>query len=483
MPCNCDFQKLKPLLRFPLAFLALGLSACGCATVLVGLVGGFIFRRCELPKVIVQLGLLLMEAPCFVLRTFKTTERSDGQTREVQYDTAPWAPERNESPSSDHVVKMLPIPTPPPSFSSPPPHAKVSNIRSANSLTPSIVVGYPNIGFSRFTYEELAAATGGFTNGNLLGEGGFAYVHKGRLTDGREVAVKQLKAEKGWAESDFHVEVDVISHVHHKHLVSLIGCCITKENMLLVLEYVPNKTLHHHLHGKGKSIIDWPTRLKIAVGSARGLAYLHEECQPRIVHRDIKAANILLDHSFEAKVADFGIAKFINDGNTHVSTRIMGTIGYLAPEYASTGQLTDKSDVFSFGVMLLELITGRQPVMRSANSTLLSGLVDWARPLLTRALHDGNYDALVDPRLATNYDPNEMKLMVACAAACVQHSAPHRPRMSQVVQALEGVISLEDLINDAAQHNQIAIQISDEIFNATTSSTMESWTDSKDSSH
>lgn len=287
-------------------------------------------------------------------------------------------------------------------------------------------------------------ATDGFSEANLLGQGGFGYVHKGVLPNGKEVAVKQLKAGSGQGEREFQAEVEIISRVHHRHLVSLVGYCITGSKRLLVYEFVPNNTLEFHLHGKGRPTMDWPTRLKIALGSAKGLAYLHEDCNPKIIHRDIKAANILLDLKFEAKVADFGLAKLSSDVNTHVSTRVMGTFGYLAPEYASSGKLTEKSDVFSFGVMLLEMITGRRPV-DTTQSFMDDGLLDWARPLLLRATEDGVYDGLVDPKLRDNYDHNEMARMVACAAACVRHSARRRPRMSQVVHALEGEASLSDL--------------------------------------
>ncbi|KAL3747480.1 hypothetical protein ACJRO7_016291 [Eucalyptus globulus] len=195
---------------------------------------------------------------------------------------------------------------------------------------------------------------------------------------------------------------------------------------------------------ENEQTLDWPNRRKIALGSAKGLAYLHEYCHPKIIHRDIKASNILLDFKFEAKVADFGLAKFTSETNTHVSTRVMGTFGYLAPEYASSGKLTEKSDVFSYGVMLLELITGRKPVDQT-HTFMDDSLVDWARPQLTRALEDGNFDSLVDPSLQNNYNHNEMARMVACAAACVRHSARRRPRMSQIVRALEGDVSLSDL--------------------------------------
>uniref|UniRef100_A0A0D9WE05 non-specific serine/threonine protein kinase n=1 Tax=Leersia perrieri TaxID=77586 RepID=A0A0D9WE05_9ORYZ len=266
----------------------------------------------------------------------------------------------------------------------------------------------------------------------------------GVLPTGKEIAVKQLKIGSGQGEREFQAEVEIISRVHHKHLVSLVGYCISGGKRLLVYEFVPNNTLEFHLHGKGRPTMEWPTRLRIALGAAKGLAYLHEDCHPKIIHRDIKASNILLDFKFEAKVADFGLAKFTSDNNTHVSTRVMGTFGYLAPEYASSGKLTEKSDVFSYGVMLLELIIGRRPVDTS-QTFMDDSLVDWARPLLMRALEDGNYDSLVDPRLGKDFNPNEIARMIACAAACVRHSARRRPRMSQVVRALEGDVSLEDL--------------------------------------
>lgn len=338
----------------------------------------------------------------------------------------------------------MPPPPPPPLFMSSSGGSGSNYSGTENPYpppSPGIALGFSK---STFSYEELARATDGFTDANLLGQGGFGYVHRGVLPNGKEVAVKQLKAGSGQGEREFQAEVEIISRVHHKHLVSLVGYCITGAHRLLVYEFVPNNTLEFHLHGKGRPTMDWPTRLKIALGSAKGLAYLHEDCHPKIIHRDIKASNILLDFKFEAKVADFGLAKISSDVNTHVSTRVMGTFGYLAPEYASSGKLTDKSDVFSYGVMLLELITGRRPV-DSTQSFMEDSLVDWARPLLTRALEDGNFDTLVDQKLQNNYDQNEMARMVACAAACVRHSARRRPRTSQVVRALEGDVSLSDL--------------------------------------
>lgn len=308
---------------------------------------------------------------------------------------------------------------------------------------------------STFTYQELAKATENFSDSNLLGQGGFGYVHKGVLSNGKEVAVKQLKIGSGQGEREFQAEVETISRIHHRHLVSLVGYCIAGSQRLLVYEFVPNDTLEFHLHGKGRPTMNWETRMRIALGSAKGLAYLHEDCHPKIIHRDIKASNILLDLTFEAKVADFGLAKIASDTDTHISTRVMGTFGYLAPEYASSGKLTEKSDVFSFGVVLLELITGRRPV-DSARPFLDDSMVDWARPLLARALDNNNFDELIDPRLQKDYNIDEVARMVACAAVSVRHSARRRPRMSLIVRALEGTMPLDEL-NEGTKPGQSSI--------------------------
>ncbi|KAI7735059.1 hypothetical protein M8C21_019316, partial [Ambrosia artemisiifolia] len=369
---------------------------------------------------------------------------------------APPGPQRwqhNAPPPGDNVVMMPPLKPPPHSPARSPSEQPFisssggsgSNYSGGSNSLPPPTPGL-SLGFSKstFTYEELALATDGFSEANLLGQGGFGYVHKGVLPNGKEVAVKQLKVGSGQGEREFQAEVEIISRVHHKHLVSLVGYCISGAQRMLVYEFVPNNTMEFHLHGKNRPVMDFATRMRIALGSAKGLAYLHEDCHPKIIHRDIKAANILLDFSFEAKVADFGLAKITSDVATHVSTRVMGTFGYLAPEYASSGKLTEKSDVFSYGVMLLELITGRRPV-DSTNTYMDDSLVDWARPLLTRALEDGNFDTIVDSRLQQNYNHSEMARMVSCAVVCVRHSARRRPKMSQVVRALEGDMSLSDL--------------------------------------
>uniref|UniRef100_A0A0E0M4Y4 non-specific serine/threonine protein kinase n=1 Tax=Oryza punctata TaxID=4537 RepID=A0A0E0M4Y4_ORYPU len=330
---------------------------------------------------------------------------------------------------------------------------------SSGPYGPALPPPSPNValGFSKssFSYEELAAATSGFSSANLLGQGGFGYVYKGVLAgSGKEVAVKQLKSGSGQGEREFQAEVEIISRVHHRHLVSLVGYCIAGNQRMLVYEFVANNTLEHHLYGGGHGGLDWSTRHKIALGAAKGLAYLHEDCHPRIIHRDIKAANILLDANFEAMVADFGLAKLTTDTNTHVSTRVMGTFGYLAPEYASSGKLTEKSDVFSFGVMLLELLTGRRPI--DTSNFMEDSLVDWARPLLAAGGEDG-FRELVDERLGGEYSAVEVERMAACAAASIRHSARRRPKMSQIVRALEGdaSLSLDDDQHEAFSASEI----------------------------
>ncbi|MED6155676.1 Proline-rich receptor-like protein kinase perk4 [Stylosanthes scabra] len=365
--------------------------------------------------------------------------------------------------NQEHVVRMPngmmgigmagpPGPGPAWGAAAPPPMMSNSSDLSSNfSMGPVLPPPSPGLalglkGGGTFTYDELAMATGNFSDANMIGQGGFGYVYKGVFPNGKIVAVKTLKAGSGQGQREFQAEIEIISRVHHRHLVSLVGYCIAGGQRMLVYEFIPNNTLEYHLHAKGLPTMDWPTRMRIAIGAAKGLAYLHEDCHPRIIHRDIKAANVLLDDSFEAKVADFGLAKLTTDNNTHVSTRVMGTFGYLAPEYASSGKLTEKSDVFSFGVMLLEILSGKRPV--DVSGAMDDSLVDWARPLLTRGLEeDGNFGELVDPFLEGNFNKQEMTRIAACAASSIRHSAKKRPKMSQIVRTLEGDVSLDDLKN------------------------------------
>ncbi|CAF2063069.1 BnaC06g30330D [Brassica napus] len=295
-----------------------------------------------------------------------------------------------------------------------------------------------------FSYQELVKATNGFSQENLLGEGGFGCVYRGVLPDGRVVAVKQLKVGGGQGDREFKAEVETLSRIHHRHLVSIVGHCISDDRRLLIYDFVSNNDLYFHLH-VSKELLDWATRVRIAAGAARGLAYLHEDCHPRIIHRDIKSSNILLEDNFDARVSDFGLARLALDCNTHITTRVMGTFGYLAPEYASSGKLTEKSDVYSFGVVLLELITGRKPVDTSQPLGEES-LVEWARPLISHAIETEEFGSLADPKLGGNYVDSEMFRMIEAAGACVRHSAAKRPRMGQIVRALES-LSAEDLTN------------------------------------
>ncbi|KAF5203499.1 Proline-rich receptor-like protein kinase perk15 [Thalictrum thalictroides] len=311
----------------------------------------------------------------------------------------------------------------------------------------SIPASVPSKG--TFKYDDLSAATNKFSQDNFLGQGGFGQVHKGVLGNGMEIAVKCLKSGSVQEEGEFEAEVENISRVQHPNLMSLLGYCITSEQRILVYEFIPNKTLEYHLHENESQTLDWSKRMMIAVNCAKGLAYLHDDCEPRVIHRDIKSANIHLKNDYEPLMADFGLAKVTADNITHVSTRIMGTMGYLAPEYAMSGKLTERSDVYSFGIVLLELITGRRPSAKSEN------LVDWARPLLmTNTLRNGDYSKLVDQRLENEYKYDEMECMIACAAASIRHSSKKRPTMSQVVAALQGDVSILQEFNVGIKFNQ-----------------------------
>uniref|UniRef100_I1PPX6 non-specific serine/threonine protein kinase n=1 Tax=Oryza glaberrima TaxID=4538 RepID=I1PPX6_ORYGL len=217
------------------------------------------------------------------------------------------------------------------------------------------IVGRPNI----FSYGELRSATENFSSSNRLGEGGYGAVYKGKLMDGRIVAVKQLSQTSHQGKKQFATEIETISRVQHRNLVKLYGCCLEGNNPLLVYEYMENGSLDKALFGTEKLHIGWPARFEICLGIARGLAYLHEELSIRVVHRDIKASNVLLDANLNPKISDFGLAKLYDDKMTHVSTKVAGTFGYLAPEYAMRGHMTEKVDVFAFGVVLLETLAGR----------------------------------------------------------------------------------------------------------------------------
>ncbi|KAJ9691461.1 hypothetical protein PVL29_013591 [Vitis rotundifolia] len=287
-----------------------------------------------------------------------------------------------------------------------------------------------------FSYGELRTATENFSAINKLGEGGFGAVYKGTLSDGRVVAVKQLSLASQHGKSQFIAEIATISAVQHRNLVKLYGFCIKGNKRLLVYEYLENKSLDHSLFGKNDLHLDWPTRFSICLATARGLAYLHEESRPRIIHRDVKASNILLDAELCPKISDFGLAKLYDDKKTHISTRVAGTIGYLAPEYAMRGHLTEKADVFGFGVVALEIVSGR-PNYDNNLEDEKKYLLEWAW-----TLHENNRSLdLVDPKLTT-FDENEAARVIGVALLCIQASPSLRPTMSRVVAMLAGDIEV-----------------------------------------
>ncbi|TYI04959.1 hypothetical protein ES332_A10G055100v1 [Gossypium tomentosum] len=291
-----------------------------------------------------------------------------------------------------------------------------------------------------FSYAELKAATEDFSPSNKLGEGGYGAVYKGTLSDGRVVAVKQLSVASHQGKSQFVAEVATISAVQHRNLVKLHGCCIEGKRHLLVYEYLENKSLDKALFGRSDLHIDWPTRYNICLATARGLAYLHEESRPRIVHRDVKASNILLDAELCPKISDFGLAKLYDDKKTHISTRVAGTIGYLAPEYAMRGHLTEKADIFGFGIVALEILSGRPNSDNSLEDDKIY-LLEWAW-----ALHENNQSLdLVDPNLV-EFDENEALRIVGVALLCTQGSPSMRPPMSRVVAMLAGDIEVSGVI-------------------------------------
>ncbi|KAL1553051.1 cleavage polyadenylation factor subunit pti1 [Salvia divinorum] len=291
--------------------------------------------------------------------------------------------------------------------------------------------------------DELKEVTSNFSTDSLIGEGSYGRVYYGVLTNGRAAAIKKLDASKQ-PDDEFLAQVSMVSRLKHENFVELLGYSVDGNQRVLAYEFASNGSLHDILHGrkgvKGAQpgpLLSWAQRVKIAVGSAKGLEYLHEKADPHIVHRDIKSSNVLIFDDDVAKIADFDLSNQAPDMAARLhSTRVLGTFGYHAPEYAMTGQLNSKSDVYSFGVVLLELLTGRKPV----DHTLPRGqqsLVTWATPKLS----EDKVRQCIDERLQGDYPPKAVAKMAAVAALCVQYEADFRPNMSIVVKALQPLLN------------------------------------------
>lgn len=296
-----------------------------------------------------------------------------------------------------------------------------------------------------FSYNSLRSATRDFHPSNRIGRGGFGVVSKGELRDGTQVAIKCLSAESKQGIKEFLTEMNMISTIHHPNLVELIGCCVEGSYRILVYEYLENNSLSSVLLGSKASdtFLDWAKRACICKGTACGLAFLHEEADPPIVHRDIKASNVLLDRNFHPKIGDFGLAKLFPDNVTHVSTRVAGTVGYLAPEYALLGQLTKKADVYSFGVLVLEIISGKSNNKTGFGDDYML-LVEWAWKLR----EEDRLAEIIDPAL-NEYPKDEVFRFIKIALFCTQASPSHRPGMKQVVEMLsKEVILNENLLTE-----------------------------------
>lgn len=335
----------------------------------------------------------------------------------------------------------------------------------SRSLSGSLSFGSGVLAFTGsakiFSLNDMERATNNFEASRVLGEGGFGVVYRGALDDGEQVAVKVLKRDNRHGGREFLSEVEMLSRLHHRNLVKLIGICSEDNIRCLVYELVPNGSVESHLHGVYKEIapLDWPTRMKIALGAARGLAYLHEDSSPCVIHRDFKASNILLDHDFTPKVSDFGLARSaLSEGNQPISTHVIGTFGYVAPEYAMTGHLLVKSDVYSYGVVLLELLTGRKPVDFSKPPGQ-ENLVAWAHPLLTTK--DG-LEAIMDTTLKATAPYESFSKVAAIASMCVQPEVSRRPFMGEVVQALTLVCSEFDEEGPKTSFNQEEANVDEE---------------------
>ncbi|KAG0517172.1 hypothetical protein BDA96_09G065400 [Sorghum bicolor] len=288
----------------------------------------------------------------------------------------------------------------------------------------------------QYKFKEIRKATNNFSQKNILGEGGYGIVYKGDL-DGTTVAVKRLKdRDSVIGDGQFHTEIEVISLAVHRNVLHLTGFCIANNERLLVYPYMPNGTVASKLKEcvNGEPTLDWPRRKRIALGASQGLLYLHEQCDPKIIHRDIKACNVLLDEYLEAVVADFGLAKLLDHWMSHVITSVRGTLGRIPPEYLKSGHTSEKTDVFCFGLFLMELVTGRVTLELHENEYEKGGIRELAKELLEQ----NQLSLFVDSKLRSDYNSTELEEMVQIALLCTMYRPCHRPKMSEIVNMLEG---------------------------------------------
>ncbi|XP_038703426.1 pto-interacting protein 1-like [Tripterygium wilfordii] len=313
-------------------------------------------------------------------------------------------------------------------------------------------------GCKRFSYKELKKVTSQFSSGNLIGEGGCSNVYKGNLPGNKPVAIKVLKSYKeAW--EDFTLETEIMSSLKHKYITPLIGACIEDHRLILVYDYLPKGSLEEILHGGSEeSVLPWKVRFEVAVSIAEALDYLHNQCSRPVIHRDVKSSNILLSNEYKPQLSDFGLAIWgPTDSSCMIQDDVVGTLGYIAPEYFMYGRVSDRIDVYSFGVVLLELLAGKRPIDLKLKGQ--ENLVNWAKPLLA----SGDISSLLDPKLNGDFDILQMHRMVQATTLCVSQSVRSRPNIRQVLELLKGETGGEKLLNSNVDDSEESAEQEDDI--------------------